>query len=506
MTRRLVAGSVLALVALGAASLASCSSDPETTSSTGTPGTTSSGAGMGGSGGEGGNAGGGGSAGGTGGTGGMGNGGMGGAGGGAGGMGGAGGGAGGMGGAGGGAGGAGGGGGLGGAGGIGGLGGAGGMANPDQDGDGWTPADGDCCDVPSGDCEDPELVNPGAFEYLGNMVDDDCDPSTLDNVVPNPCSTQPLSVPTSSTELVQAMDICNFTQQNVPLPQRIWGVIGAYVVLADGSMNIVPKDVQVGVLANYGMNVTPKRGLTMAALSTGTARDENDPQHTYPQNGNMAGQVGNFDANTSVNAPPAWLSEHGNKLPSPATCPECTGEGCGKAFDSVNLKLKIRVPTNAKSFSYNFKFYSAEFPEFVCQSFNDFFVTLLTSSYQKCPAPVMGDPCIPVDKNIAFDALNNPVSVNNAFLEVCFPPPGAPAGACPGGTLELIGTGMGGWNGNVKDGGGTAWLVNDAPVVPGEDMEIEFIVFDAGDHNVDSIVLLDNFRWKINPSKTGVHK
>jgi len=501
MTRKLFAGSFIALVGVGAASIASCSSE---TNGTGTPGTTSTSTGMGGAGGEGGAGGG---AGGMGGAGG-GAGGMGGAGGGAGGMGGAGGDAGGMGGAGGGAGGmggAGGGGGIGGVGGIG-VGGAGGMANPDQDGDGWTPADGDCCDVPSGDCEDPELVNPGAFEYLGNMVDDDCDASTLDNVVPNPCSTQPLSVPTSSTELVQAMDICNFTTANPALPDRIWGVISANIVLADGTSNLIPKDVQLGVLANYGMNVAPKKGNTMAALSTGTARDENDPQHMYPQNGNMAGQVGNFDGNTSVNAPPAWLAQHGGKLPSPAACPECTGQECAKAYDSVNLKLKIRVPTNAKSFSYNFKFYSAEFPEFVCQSYNDFFVTLLSSSYQKCPAPVMGDPCIPVDTNIAFDALNNPVSVNNAFLEVCFPPPGAPAGACPGGTLELIGTGMGGWNGNVKDGGGTVWLVNDAPVTPGEDMTIEFIVFDAGDHNVDSTVLLDNFRWKINPSATGVHK
>jgi hypothetical protein len=35
--------------------------------------------------------------------------------------------------------------------------------------------------------------------------------------------------------------------------------------------------------------------------------------------------------------------------------------------DSVNLKLTIRVPTNARSFSYQFKFYSAEFPEYLCQ-------------------------------------------------------------------------------------------------------------------------------------------
>src|SRR6185369_16117395 len=108
----------------------------------------------------------------------------------------------------------------------------------------------------------------------------------------------------------------------------------------------------------------------------------------------------------------------------------CVGANCPLAFDSVDLKLKIRVPTNAFSFSYNFKFYTAEFPEYKCQQFNDFFVTLLKSNFQTCPPPMPNQPCIPTDKNIATDSLGNPVSVNNAFLEVCFPPPGAPAGDC----------------------------------------------------------------------------
>lgn len=501
MRRSLLVGSFIVLVVAGAASLSSCSSDSNTTSSTGDPGSSSAGPGSGGNGGDTSAS----STTGSGGTGGEGTGGTGGVGGGAGtgGTGGAG--TGGTGGA-----GTGGTGGVGGAGvggqGVGGQGGSGGAPNPDQDGDGWTPADGDCCDTASGDCENPELVNPGAFEYLGNMVDDDCDPSTLDNVAPDLCSMDALQLPTSSQELVQALDLCNFTLENLPLPERRWGVISSALLLADGSANIPPKDKQVGVLNNFGPNVSPKKGLTMAAISSGTARDEGDGGNIYPQNGNMPGQIGNFDAATVVSAPQAYLAQHGGKLPNPATCPECNGADCSKAFDSVNLKLRIRVPTNAFSFSYNFKFYTAEFPEFVCQQYNDFFITLLTSSFQQCPGMMPDDPCLPVDKNIAFDALTNPVSVNNAFLEVCFPPPGAPAGTCPGGTLELIGTGMGGWNGSLVDGGGTNWLVNDAPVVPGETIEIEFVTFDAGDHNVDSRVLLDNFRWKITPSKTGVHK
>jgi hypothetical protein len=174
------------------------------------------------------------------------------------------------------------------------------------------------------------------------------------------------------------------------------------------------------------------------------------------------------------------------------------GPTCNTAFDSINLKLRIRVPTNALSFSYNLKFYSAEFPEYVCQQFNDFFVVLLQTG-------AMG---IDPDKNIAFDSTpqKNPLSVNNAFFDVCFPPISAPPGTCPQGTLELTGNGMGGWDGNLKDGGGTVWLTNDAPIVPGETMEIEFILWDVGDHNVDSLILLDNFRWKITPSQVGTHE
>ncbi|UQA61529.1 choice-of-anchor L domain-containing protein [Polyangium aurulentum] len=388
------------------------------------------------------------------------------------------------------------GGGVGGAGG--GEGGAGGSVEPppDQDKDGWTVLEGDCCDN-SIKCSKPEGVNPGAFEYLGNGIDDDCDPTTPDDVPPADCAGAPLSVPTSSLKLVKAMDLCQITTENPPHPQKKWGVISSSLLLADGSSASLPKDLQVGVLEDFGPNVKPKKGPTMAALSTGTARAEGDPGHVYPQSGpDPVAQKGNYDAGTVVSAPAQYLEANGNKLPSPASCPDCVGADCTKAFDSVNLKMRIRVPTNAKSFSYRLKFYSAEYPEYVCGQYNDFFVTLLKSSA----------PGIPADRNIAFDAAKNAVSVNNAFFEVCFPSPALPLSTCPSGTLELIGTGMGGWNGDIRDGGGSVWLVNEAPVVPGETIEIEFITWDAGDHNVDSTVLLDNFRWGLSPTEVGTHK
>lgn len=379
----------------------------------------------------------------------------------------------------------------------------------DFDCDGWTQAEGDCCDN-CFQCLSPPNVNPGAFEYLGNNFDDDCDAATLDTQPPSDCTDPPLATPTSTIELVKAIDLCQFTAENPPLNQKKWGVISSALLLADGTNAVLPKDVQVGVLGEYGTFVKPIKGATLAALSTGTARDETDPGYVHPQSGpNPVIQKGNFDAMTQVPIPADYLAANGGKLPSPANCPPCSGANCGTAFDSVNFKMRVRVPTNAKSFSYRLKSYSAEYPEYSCQQFNDFFLTRLKSNWVPDPNGNPMDPTnqpLPLDRNIAFDSFKNPISVNNAFYDVCFPYLGAPPDACSSGTVELVGTGMGGWNGDLKDGGGTVWLTNFANVVPGETIEIEFIIFDAGDHNVDSIVLLDYFRWGFQAVEQGVRR
>ncbi len=392
------------------------------------------------------------------------------------------------------------------------------MPVDDEDGDGWKISDGDCCDSKFAGCSDkPELTDPGSLEYPGDGVDNDCNPATLDSDPYPTCSTAAIAnqdimtqAIISSTKLVKAMDLCQFTQENPSLPQKTWGVISSKITLADGTEVVAPKNIQMGVLPNFGPNVSPQYGETMAALSTGTARREGDPGYKHPQNGPAAGQLGNFDAQTSCPAPPDYVAANGGQIPSP--CGNCMGPNCIVANDSVALRIRIRPPTNAKSFSYRFNFYSAEYPEFLCQDYNDYFVALLTGDTA---------PEIPADGNIAFDAMLNPVSVNNAFFDVCFPAAGSPPGSCSGGTVGLIGNGMGGWSGSITDGGATDWLQNDVPLGlkdnpndPGNPMdqiptaapiEIQFTIWDAGDHNVDSLVLLDRFRWNLEPASLVTH-
>ena len=101
---------------------------------------------------------------------------------------------------------------------------------------------------------------------------------------------------------------------------------------------------------------------------------------------------------------------------------------------------------------------------------------------------------------ICLQAGGNPVSVNNRFFEVCTPgTKGSKTFACAKGTKELEGTGF--WDpSRPTENGATSWLETKAPVVPGETITIQFMIWDTGDHILDSTVLLDNFVWDAAPT------
>jgi hypothetical protein len=364
--------------------------------------------------------------------------------------------------------------------------------SPDVDLDGWTVCDNDCCDEMSAACADPELVNPGAFEFVGNMVDDDCDAATSDAVPAAACSAASDFVAVSGNDVAMAMDLCQFTTAAPPLAQKKWGVISVDQLLANGgapsgAQLTAMQNSQTAILTNYGTGgVAPLNGPTMAGISTGMMRDANDVGYVIPNDGTT------FASNSSP--PAAYLAAHGGALPSSLGCSGSCPAGTG-ANDSVNVRLNIRVPTNAQSFSYRFRFFTAEYWTWSCTIYNDFYLALLTST-------AMG---LPADKNISFDSLTNPVSVNNGFFDVCQV---KGCYSCPLGFGALTGTGMEvddhyAGSGLQRTGGGTAWLATTAPVTPGETMALELMVFDVSDNFLDTVVLLDQFEWSINPSGVG---
>jgi len=374
--------------------------------------------------------------------------------------------------------------------------------NPDADNDGWTVCGGDCCDAIGPNCLNPELVNPGAFDLLGNTVDDDCD-GMVDNVIPA-CDGALATNSNTGNDYARAIDLCQFTTENPPLAMKKWGVISTTITRADGVGASAAN--AKSIRNNFGTGgIVPQKNARLAIFSTGNAADQGDinPPYADFQEG--------VDNGANSAAPADWLAANGNAFPN---APGCPGPGSNSANNSIMMKVRVRVPTNAKSFSVKMHFLSAEWPEYVCTAFNDLFVTLVNST-------AVGNPA---DKNIAiYTTPQNqkyPVGVNIAkaaaglFTE-CKNGQVACYGAqfnynnCSLGVGPLAGTGFQttndvGCGANDTTGGGTGWLTMSGNVKGGETMEVRFAIWDTGDGFWDSLVLLDDWQWSVQASQPGV--
>jgi hypothetical protein len=351
----------------------------------------------------------------------------------------------------------------------------------DQDNDGYTPNQGDCDDCnPS--------INPGAIQLPGDPTDYAC--NGMPGVVPS-CDTGNAGK-NDATSLAQAFEQCD---------SRFF--ISATLVGPSDSKGRA-------VVSGFGV-VNPQQGVNMALLSTGIATDESGADFFPPQAGTS------FGCN----------NEFANPLPNVPANPLCNaalmGMSCEppKVNDYTELLLKLKAPTNVNSFTFSFHFFSAEYPDYVCTQFNDEFLVLQESN---------GEFATPT--NISFDSNKNPITINNGLFTVCqnggqpydmnckqpvstisgtgyelplsmgqapLDPPYALGENCPddyNSSCGMLTTGgdMSG-DGTTPIGGSTGWLTTTAPVTPGEDVTLHFIIFDEGDHILDSAVLIDNFQW-----------
>ncbi len=263
----------------------------------------------------------------------------------------------------------------------------------DADGDGWTSCNGDCNDANA-------LVNPGAFEVVGNGIDDDCDPASSDVTQPTACSTVQKFTGVTASDVAKAMDLCQTTTANAPLATKKWGLIASTSLLANGAAPSAAdlttmQNLQTAVLQNFGNVIVPHKGSTFAGVSTGAMRDSNDAGYVAAVTGSAYSSAIPFSP--APGAPlGTYIAQHNNNL-LPGTCGATTcpllSTALESANDSVDVQLKIRVPTNAKSFSYDFRFFSREYQTFQCTDYNDYYLAMLTSAA----------PGIPADHNISFD-------------------------------------------------------------------------------------------------------
>lgn len=182
----------------------------------------------------------------------------------------------------------------------------------------------------------------------------------------------------------------------------------------------------------------PTSGSTFAILSTGLAESADTPN----TQSNLSTELEGLDNNTEE--------------------------------DMVQLDLVLNPPPDALCASFDFAFYSEEFPEFVDSLFNDTFTAELGGT----------------DLEVVFDSSTFSYMVN------------APLNFAFGTEGEIIAVntafGVGDITNSTYDGV-TPLLRATTPITPGVPTNIVFTVQDLGDSIYDSAVFLDNFFWSSDP-------
>src|SRR5690606_15288016 len=154
------------------------------------------------------------------------------------------------------------------------------------------------------------------------------------------------------------------------------------------------------------------------------------------------------------------------------TLQEQWSQGSG-AYDYAELRMSGTVPVGASGCGYNLAFFSTEYPGYYQTGYNDMYVAWLQSEVWT--------------GNISFDEMGNPISLNAGFLDYKDAPNPYDCPA-PCTAPELQGTVM-------QTHAGTKWLTTTAGVSPGEDITIIWAIWDLSDEVLDSVVILDDFRW-----------
>ncbi len=305
------------------------------------------------------------------------------------------------------------------------------------------------------DCNDNNPnVNPGAFDVLGNAVDDNCN-GLVDEVMQCDVGASAdggveagsdggavASDTTNPTDVAHAAEFCS-----------PWLTTAGLTVTSDK---------QHQVAANWGV-FNPQLGVSIAAFSTGVAADTDDKAPAPVVN--------------ETPQPGTDYKKPGTPFPIPLATTSCTDPNKVKQMfpdpmnvqDLVELKVTLNVPTNARSFQLDLNFLGTDYPNFLCQKFDDFAMVVLDSANLK--------------GNVLLDSQGSRMSVNNEFLTLVS-------------AQDLAGTGMDKPRmGNALSGAATGWLTLTAPVTPKETITLRITTFDVVDGVFDSQFLADHFRW-----------
>lgn len=152
--------------------------------------------------------------------------------------------------------------------------------------------------------------------------------------------------------------------------------------------------------------------------------------------------------------------------------------------DVTVMRVDLAVPTGANCLSFDFKFLSEEFPNYVGSNFNDAFIAELNQSTWTTESTTIVAP-----DNFAFDQDGEVVSINSTGIGGMTPQNGQDT-AFDGGVF--------GEDTADTNGAATVRLAASTEVSPGTNA-LYLSIFDQGDRALDSAVFLDNLRVGYTP-------
>jgi hypothetical protein len=317
------------------------------------------------------------------------------------------------------------------------------------------------------DCDDVRFhVQPGGIEFPETTEDDNCNGDNTDFLT---CGCD--GVASNVRDLAAGMDLCGDVVAGATKSggAEQFGIVGAYQTVVEERVRvrIDAPDAPPVVIGNTCLTTLS----TGTATGTGTAEGPQTCDHADPD-------------------------------------PEGGGISSGTICDLAQIRLTLRAPPNAQGFAFDFMFLSYEWPEFLCQVYNDTFYALVQTD-----AVFEG-----AETNAAFDTAGRPITVNVGFFENpaewTVPLDGTSQAEdafgscsfptedgcvlpeyCNDGTLD------------ARSGSGSGWLTTTVPIRPGEqDVQLVLSIHDESDSAFDSIVLLDSFRWLNLPTELETSK
>jgi hypothetical protein len=278
---------------------------------------------------------------------------------------------------------------------------------------------------------------------------------------------------------LNAVPVANFSGMQAAPPiggKRAWRVVRSYGTYID------PETQQ----PFWG----PREGDKVLLISSGLLPEPDAKGGLVIADGDVYNDVGFGNPWDSNEMPPPMKPNKGS--PDPNGFANCDGvndcsntlwdqwqSGLGDAEDKMWFSFELTAPAiangqiaNANGYSFDFAFFSAEFPEWVGHQYNDIFVVWQASE------DYTGNVTFINDQPLTVTALW-PVDFVGECDQI----------GCQGADPHLAGTGY------IHDGGATGWYKATGGVNPGETFTLAFGIFDMGDSIYDTTAILDNWLW-----------